>query len=103
MNTSDHEVRVAQLEELPEGKFEVAVISPDGSQSKHTVTLSEQGHHQLTNGMASPETLLEQSFYFLLEREPKESILPSFDLLIIGKYFPEYEGTMRRILSADNA
>ena len=28
---------------------------------------------------------------FLLEREPKESILSRFDLPIISRYFPEYE------------
>ena len=27
-----------------------------------------------------------------LEREPKESILPSFDVSVIGGYFPEFEG-----------
>jgi hypothetical protein len=32
-----------------------------------------------------------ESFRFLLEREPKESILGSFDLTVIGRYFPEYE------------
>lgn len=102
MNTSDHIIRVTQIDELPEGKFEVEVVSPDGSTSTHTVALTEQAHQRLTNGMASPETLLEQSFSFLLEREPKESILSSFDLLIIGKYFPEFESTIRRILSPDN-
>jgi hypothetical protein len=31
------------------------------------------------------------SFLFLLEHEPNTSILPSFDLPVIGRYFPEYE------------
>lgn len=35
--------------------------------------------------------LVEASFAFLLEREPKESILREFDLTVIGRYFPEYE------------
>ncbi|MBL7183234.1 MAG: hypothetical protein ISS50_02165, partial [Anaerolineae bacterium] len=39
---------------------------------------------------ASPEDLVAESFRFLLEREPKESILRSFDLMVIGRYFPEY-------------
>jgi hypothetical protein len=37
------------------------------------------------------EELLQESFRFLLEREPNTSILPSFDLPVIGRYFPEYE------------
>jgi len=39
----------------------------------------------------STEELLQQSFEFLLERESNTSILPSFDLPLIGRYFPEYE------------
>ena len=29
---------------------------------------------------------------FLLAREPKESILKTFDLSVIKRYFPEYDG-----------
>jgi hypothetical protein len=38
---------------------------------------------------------LAESFRFLLEREPNTSILPSFDLPLIGGYFPEYEQEIR--------
>jgi hypothetical protein len=38
---------------------------------------------------------LEESFRFLLEREPNTSILPSFGLLLIGRYFPEYQQEIR--------
>jgi hypothetical protein len=39
---------------------------------------------------ATPEELIEASFEFLLEREPKEAILRRFELPIIEQYFPEY-------------
>ena len=39
---------------------------------------------------ATPEELVEASFRFLLEREPKESILPRFALRTIASYFPDY-------------
>ena len=39
----------------------------------------------------SAEELLEESSRFLLERESNTSILSSFDLPVIGRYFPEYE------------
>ena len=49
---------------------------------------------------ATPEELLEASFEFLLEREPKESILRRFELPVIERYFPDYaariEGMIRR-------
>jgi hypothetical protein len=35
--------------------------------------------------------LIIESFRFLLDREPKENILKSFELEDIGRYFPEYE------------
>ncbi|SVC07305.1 uncharacterized protein METZ01_LOCUS260159 [marine metagenome] len=39
----------------------------------------------------NPSDLVEGSFKFLLEREPKEMILRTFDLKIISHYFQEYE------------
>jgi hypothetical protein len=46
----------------------------------------------------TPERLVEASFAFLLEREPRESILREFDLSVIERYFPEYEAEIRRRL-----
>lgn len=40
-----------------------------------------------------------ESFRFLLEREPNTSILSSFDLPVIGRYFPEYEREIRERLA----
>jgi hypothetical protein len=39
---------------------------------------------------AGPEELIEASFAFLLEREPKEAILGRFELPLIERYFPDY-------------
>jgi hypothetical protein len=50
---------------------------------------------RLAPGADSPEDLVGRSFAFLLVREPKESILRRFDLIEIGRYFPEYERTIR--------
>ena len=46
--------------------------------------------HRLGSG-ATVEELVRSSFEFLLEREPRDSILRDFDLPMIGRYFPEYE------------
>jgi len=43
----------------------------------------------------SAEELLKESFRFLLERESNSSILNSFELPLIGNYFPEYEREIR--------
>lgn len=77
--------------------FEVT-ISERGSETLHTVTLSKADYERLTGGKAPPERLIERSFEFLLQREPKESILRRFDLTKISFYFPEYEQEMRQRL-----
>jgi hypothetical protein len=70
--------------------FQVTVRE-GGSESHHRVTLRKADYERLAGGKASPEALVTESFRFLLEREPKESILGSFDLTVIGRYFPKYE------------
>ena len=72
------------------------VTVEDGGSSSHRVTLSDDYHRKLTGGSMSKEELVKKSFEFLLEREPKEAILGSFDLPVIGRYFPEYENTISR-------
>ena len=65
------------------GEFRVTV-EESGSETTHVVTV-----HSGRDGVAD-EALVEASFGFLLDREPKESILPRFDLAVIERYFPDY-------------
>ena len=60
----------------------------------HRVRVTKAEMDRLAHGR-SAEELLQESFRFLLEREPNTSILPSFGLLLIGRYFPEYEREIR--------
>jgi len=71
------------------GEYEVTVTE-GGAQSRHHVTMSEQQHQNLCPGK-DPEACLEAAFRFLLDREPKEAILGKFDVMVIAKYFPEFE------------
>lgn len=64
----------------------------------HKVTVQPSYYEKLTGGRVTVETLVEKSFEFLLERESNTSILRSFDLPVIGRYFPEYESTIRKSL-----
>ncbi len=70
--------------------FQVTV-SEGGSQTSHRVTLTSGDYERLTGEACSPDELVRKSFEFLLEREPKESILGEFDITVIARYFPEYE------------
>ena len=71
-------------------EFQVTVREGRG-ETRHRVTLKSADYQRLCGSKASPEALVCESFRFLLEREPKEMILRSFDLTVIGRYFPEYE------------
>jgi hypothetical protein len=76
--------------------FEVTV--EDRTVTTHRVTVTPDVYKDLTQGEVSIEILIEKSFKFLLQREPNTSILRSFDLPVIGRYFPEYEKTIRSML-----
>jgi hypothetical protein len=70
-------------------------VAADGSETRHSVTLTRADFQGLTTGGGTPEALVRRSFEFLLQREAKESILKSFALPEIGRYFPEYEREIR--------
>ncbi|PCI39923.1 MAG: hypothetical protein COB53_02395 [Elusimicrobia bacterium] len=72
------------------GAYRVTV-SEGGSSTSHRVTVAELDYDRLKKGEESAEELVRRSFEFLLEREGKESIMSSFDLMVIAHYFPEYE------------
>jgi hypothetical protein len=78
-----------------EVEFQVVVVE-GASRSKHQVTLKQRDYARLSEGKVSPEDLIAKSFEFLLEHEPKESILPRFDLLEIARYFPGFERDVRQ-------
>ena len=68
----------------------------DKNSTEHEVKLNEDDWQNLCAGSIDPEKLIIKSFEFLLEREPKESILGKFNLTDIGHYFPEYEEEMKK-------
>jgi hypothetical protein len=84
-----------EVDKIKEGEFQVRVIEGT-SESTHRVTLKQDDYRRLSGGKIEPNELIRRSFEFLLAREPKESILPQFDLPLIGRYFPEYERELKR-------
>jgi len=84
-----------EVQTVTEGDYRVRVIEGAG-ESAHRVTLTPEDFQRLAGGKGAPEELVRRSFEFLLERESKESILASFDLPVIARYFPEYESEIAR-------
>jgi hypothetical protein len=68
--------------------YDVTVDDGRGS-TMHEVTVWPSDVARYAPG-ATPEELIEASFAFLLEREPKEAILRRFELPVIESYFPDY-------------
>ncbi len=66
-------------------------IDDHGSESRHSIAFTRADFQRLAGSGETPESLVRRSVEFLLAREPKESILKSFALTDIGRYFPEYE------------
>jgi hypothetical protein len=70
-------------------------IGTDADATRHEVTVDRTTLDDLAPG-ATPEELVRTSFAFLLEREPRESIMRTFDLPIIGRFFADYADEIRR-------
>ena len=82
------------IKKVSDDVFEVTVAKT--STTTHTVTVTDQSLTDLTDDIATKAQLLEFSFKFLLEREPNTSILSSFDINVISKYFSNYKNEVRR-------
>jgi hypothetical protein len=95
------EVAMIEDQRIGEGDpldFEVVVREGEG-ETRHHVTMSREMCDRLTADKHTPERCLEAAFRFLLDREPKESILGRFDVTVISRYFPEFERELPHYLS----
>ncbi len=88
---------MADIRITPAGDDAYTVQVAGGTETTHTVTLSEEDRRRL-GGDASAEDLLRASFRFLLERESNTMIMSRFDINVISRYFPEYEREIGRYL-----
>jgi hypothetical protein len=68
--------------------------------TQHQVTLTRAYCDRLTGGHNTAHQCIDAAFRFLLDREPKESILQRFDVAVIARYFPEFERELPRYLKA---
>lgn len=85
---------MSRIEVDPTGGDDVTYhveVTEGGSTSRHTVTMSDEDYRRLSGTGVPPDEFVEACFEFLLDREPKESILSKFDVTVISRYFPEFE------------
>ena len=91
-------IKVEQTSEGDPLEFEV-IVSVGSGETRHHVTLARDTCERLAMGTHTPEHRIKAAFQFLVDREPKESILQRFDLAVISRYFPEFERELPRYLS----
>jgi hypothetical protein len=90
----------------PDGHRCMVVVGDDARATTHEVAVADAVLARLGPGptdTSAAERLVRASFAYLLEREPREAILRSFDLPVIERYFPGYGGAIARYLQDDRA
>jgi len=83
-----------RIQSAGDSKYRVSV-DDRGARTTHLVTATPQDVARYAPEGTTPERLIEASFEFLLEQEPASSILSSFALPVIERYFPEYPKVIR--------
>jgi hypothetical protein len=80
--------------------FEV-IVRQGGGETRHHVTMARDTCERLKAGTHTPERCVasRRRSKFLLDREPKESILRRFDVTLISRYFSDFERELPRYLS----
>jgi len=81
---------MVEIEKRSQNEFAV-ILEGKGDKRQYIVSLDDNYYYLLTQGKIGKEELIRKSFQFLLQREPKESILAKFNLKVIKSYFPEFE------------
>ena len=68
----------------------VVTVGSGPDATTHRVTVPADVLASLGRPGEDRSAFVRRCFEFLLEREPKESILAAFDVAVIGRYFPEF-------------
>jgi hypothetical protein len=68
------------------------VVRDARSESRHRVTMQLEDAARWAKLGAGPSQCVEAAMRFLLDRELKESILGAFDMRVVRRYFPEFDG-----------
>jgi len=73
-------------------------VDRDGAHTEHSVKVSRRDVERWgrSGDRVDVESLVARSFEVLLEREPPNAILRTFDLSVIQRYFPEYDSIFSR-------
>jgi hypothetical protein len=71
-----------------------AIVRDARGESRHRVTMQADEARRWAKLGAEPSRCVEAAIRFLIDREPKESILSAFDMRVIRRYFPEFDAAL---------
>jgi hypothetical protein len=77
--------------------FDVIVRDARG-ESRHRVTIEANEAQRWAKLGTAPARCVEAVMRFLLDHEPKESILSAFDMRVVRSYFPGFDDAFPRYL-----
>lgn len=86
-----YSIRADKEREDEKSSFFTVTVALGDNEYHYKVTLDSDYYQTVTQGKISPTELVVKAFHFLLDNEPPESILSSFNISIIKKYFPNFE------------
>jgi hypothetical protein len=87
---------MTEVHVLPQtpGRFDVQCLVGDTA-TRHSVTVPERLLEEIGLPRLDPMHLVEETFAYLLEREPNTAILEEFDLADVARFFPGFVAEMR--------
>ena len=96
---SKWKISIEKTTETINSRIFEAVVLDEGKEHAFKVEVDRDYSEELFGKDVPNLLLVQQSFMFLLEREPARSILRDFNLKEIQSYFKEYEGAMKELFS----
>ena len=89
---------IVRVEPAGDGWKCLVTVEQGGNRTTHTVTVKKADAERWARGTGAGDVhdLVLRSFAFLLDREAPGSILKTFDLATIQRYFPEYDRLIRQ-------
>lgn len=90
-------IQIKSEQKTPGGWEFIVAIGDDEETLDFNISLDEDYYNEITGKQISPDELIKKSFEYLLRRESKHTILKSFNLRQIAKYFPDFEEMVKVI------
>lgn len=94
MSQNNWKIKTDIASETPDSWVFRVILEDPNAHYGFLVTLEKKYHQELTGGNMIPAMLLQQTFLFLLSKEPPEAILSEFNLKDVTTYFSDFEKEM---------